>query len=191
MMTKFSANVSAPVMDLEYYKFQASAEYYKPLDEKRKFTLKLRGSLGYADSYGDEDYPFFKNFYMGGVRSVRGYRTSSIGPKYYNSSAGRWFTTGGTKSAMASAELYFPVPGLKKNDAFRLSAFVDAGGVFSDNESISGTDRYQSGELRYSAGLGVMWNSPFGPLQLSVAEPLNDDNKDRTQRFQFGMGSTF
>jgi outer membrane protein insertion porin family len=191
IMTKYTATVTAPVMDLQYYKLQAQTEYYKPLDENKKFTLKLRGSLGYADDYGSEQYPFFKNFYMGGVRTVRGYRTSSIGPKYYNSSAGRWYTTGGTKSVLASAELFFPVPGLKKNDSFRLSTFVDAGGVFSDNESIDGTEQYEQGELRYSMGLGVQWNSPFGPLQVSIAEPLNDDNKDRTQRFQFGMGSTF
>ena len=191
MMTKYTATVTAPVMDLRYYKVQASTEYYKPLDSKKKFTLKLRGMIGYADDYGGEQYPFFKNFYMGGVRSVRGYRTSSIGPKYFNTTAGRWFTTGGTKSVLASAELYFPVPGLKKNDSFRLSTFFDAGGVFSDNESISTAERYEQGELRYSMGLGVQWNSPFGPLQVSIAEPLNDDSKDRVQKFQFGMGSTF
>lgn len=191
MMTKYTASVTAPVMDLQYYKLQVQSEYYKPLDDAKKFTLKLRGSLGYADDYGGEQYPFFKNFYMGGVRSVRGYRTSSIGPKYYNSTANRWYTTGGQKSVLVSAELFFPVPGLKKNDSFRLSTFVDAGGVFSDNESLSNSDQYSQGEMRYSVGLGVQWNSPFGPLQVSIAEPLNDDNKDRTQRFQFGMGSTF
>ena len=191
MMIRYTADVTAPVLDMRYYKLQAQTEYYKPLDKNKKYTLKLRGSLGYAREYGGEDYPFFKNFYMGGVRSVRGYRTSSIGPKYYNSSAGRWFTTGGQRSILASAELLFPVPGLKNNESFRLSGFIDAGGVFSDNDSVSGTEQYDAGEMRYSAGLGVMWNSPYGPLQLSIAEPLNDDNKDRTQRFQFGMGSTF
>jgi len=191
ILTKYTATVTAPVMDLQYYKLQGQTEYYKPLDSNNKFTLKLRGSLGYAKEYGGEQFPFFKNFYMGGVRSVRGYRTSSIGPKYYNDTAGRWFTTGGTTSILGSVELYFPVPGLKKNDAFRLSTFFDAGGVFSDNESVTGSEQYEQGEMRYSVGLGVQWNSPFGPLQLSIAEPLNDDGKDRTQRFQFGMGSTF
>ena len=191
MMTKYTATVTAPVMDLQYYKLQAQTEYYKPLDDAKKFTLKLRGSLGYANDYGGEQYPFFKNFYMGGVRSVRGYRTSSIGPKYYNSSANRWYTTGGQKSVLVSAELFFPVPGLKTNESFRLSTFFDAGGVFSDNESLSTADQYTQGEMRYSIGMGVQWNSPFGPLQVSIAEPLNDDEKDRTQRFQFGMGSTF
>jgi len=188
-MNRYTATVTAPVMDLQYYKLQAETEYYKPLDRNKKFTLKLRGRLGYADDYGGEQFPFFKNFYMGGVRTVRGYRTSSIGPKYYSN--GRWFTTGGTKSFLASAELFFPVPGLKKNESFRLSTFIDAGGVYSDNESVTGTEQYQQGELRYSIGMGLQWNSPFGPLQLSIAEPINDDSTDRTQRFQFGMGSTF
>jgi outer membrane protein insertion porin family len=191
MMMKYSATVTTPALDLQYYRLKVDGEYYKPLDENKKYTLKLRGSLGYADDYGGEQYPFFKNFYMGGVRTVRGYRTSSIGPKYYNDYANRWYTSGGQKSVLASAELFFPVPGLKQNDQFRLSTFFDAGGVFSDDESISTSDQYEQGEMRYSVGLGVQWNSPFGPLQLSIAEPLNDDNKDRTQRFQFGMGSTF
>jgi outer membrane protein insertion porin family len=191
MMVKYSAKVSTPLLDLQYYRFKIDTEYYKPIDENKKYTLKLRGSLGYADEYGGDQYPFFKNFYMGGVRTVRGYRTSSIGPKYYNDYANRWYTSGGQKSILASAEIFFPVPGLKQNDQFRLSTFFDAGGVFSDDESISVSDQYEQGEMRYSVGLGVQWNSPFGPLQVSIAEPLNDDNKDRTQRFQFGMGSTF
>jgi len=191
MMTRYTATVTAPVLDMSYYKLNAQTEYYKPLDKNKKFTLKLRGALGYAREYGGEDYPFFKNFYMGGVRSVRGYRTSSIGPKYFNVNAGRWFTTGGQKSVLASAELFFPVPGLKNNQSFRLSAFADAGGVFSDNESLTAAEQFEQGEMRYSVGLGVMWNSPFGPLQVSIAQPLNDDKTDRIQRFQFGMGSTF
>jgi len=191
MMTKYSATVSAPVLDMSYYKVSAQTEYYQPIDKNNNFTLKLRGSLGYAREYGGEDYPFFKNFFMGGVRSVRGYRTSSIGPRYLNSASGRWFTTGGQKSVLASAEIFFPVPGLKNNQKFRLSSFVDAGGVFSDNDSVSGSDQYEKGEMRYSAGIGVMWNSPFGPLQASIAQPLNDDSKDRVQKFQFGMGSSF
>ena len=191
MMTRYTATVTAPVLDLQYYKLKAETEYYKPLDSNNKFTLKLRGQLGYADDYGGEQYPFFKNFWMGGVRSVRGYRTSSIGPKYFNTSVNRWFTTGGTRSVLGSAELYFPVPGLKKNESFRMSTFFDAGGVFSDDESLTSAERYKQGELRYSVGMGLQWNSPFGPLQVSIAQPLNDDSTDRIQRFQFGMGSTF
>lgn len=192
ILSVYNASVTAPVMDLQYYKLNASTEWYKPLDKNKKFTLKLRGSLGYAHEYGDSDsYPFFKNFFMGGVRTVRGYRTSSVGPKYFNSVAGRWFTTGGTRSVNLSGELYFPIPGLKNNQSFRLSTFVDAGGVFSDNESISVSDQFKQGEMRYSYGLGLQWNSPFGPLQVSIAQPINEDSTDLTQKFQFGMGSSF
>jgi outer membrane protein insertion porin family len=191
MLIEYKAEVTAPVMDLQFYKLKASTEYYRPLDQDKKFTLKLRGSLGYAQEYGGEDFPFFRNFYMGGSRTVRGYRRSSIGPKYYNTTANRWFTTGGQKSVLASAEIFFPVPGLKNNESFRLSAFADAGGVFSDDDSLSSADQYEAGEMRYSLGLGVQWNSPFGPIAVSIAEPLNDDNKDRTQAFQFGMGQSF
>jgi len=190
-INRLTATATAPVLDLSYYKLQAQTEYYTPLDQNKKFTLKLRGTLGYAREYGGEEYPFFKNFYMGGVRSIRGYRTSSIGPKYLNSNSSNWFTTGGQKSVLASAELYFPVPGMKNNESFRLSTFFDAGGVFSDNESVTGSEQYKQGELRYSVGFGVLWNSPFGPLQVSIAEPLNDDKTDRVQKFQFGMGSSF
>jgi outer membrane protein insertion porin family len=191
MMTRYTATVTAPVLDMSYYKLNAQTEYYKPLDKNKKFTLKLRGALGYAREYGGEDYPFFKNFYMGGVRSVEDIEQAQLARNIIMTAAGRWFTTGGQKSVLASAELFFPVPGLKNNESFRLSAFADAGGVFSDNESFLASEEYQKGEMRYSVGLGVMWNSPFGPLQVSIAEPLNDDNKDRTQRFQFGMGSSF
>jgi outer membrane protein insertion porin family len=72
-----------------------------------------------------------------------------------------------------------------------MSAFIDSGGVFTQND-YSGTDtQYKQGEMRYSAGIGLMWNSPFGPLAISFAEPLNEDSTDRIQRFQFGMGSAF
>ena len=105
--------------------------------------------------------------------------------------AKNWLKFLNQKSILASAELFFPVPGLKNNESFRLSAFADAGGVFSENDSISGSEDFKQGEMRYSVGLGLMWNSPFGPLQVSIAEPLNDDFTDRIQRFQFGMGSSF
>ena len=191
VLTMYNATVTAPVLDLQYYKLDASTEWYKPLDASKKYTLKLRGALGYAKEYGSDPYPFFKNFFMGGVRSVRGFRQSSIGPKYFNSSNNRWYTTGGTRSINLSAELFFPIPTIKDNQSFRLSTFIDAGGVFSDNESVTSADQYSQGEMKYSYGIGVLWNSPFGPLQASIAEPINDDGTDRVQRFQFGMGSTF
>jgi len=92
---------------------------------------------------------------------------------------------GGTKQLVGSAELFMPVPFLKNNNQFRLSAFIDAGNVYEESESI------RLSSLRYSAGLGVMWISPFGPLKLIVAQPFNDKPTDRTEVIQFQMGQQF
>ena len=176
-----TADVSAPVLDMQYFKVKASAEKFFPLSEK--ITTRLSGDFGYADSYGDELLPFFKNFKTGGPKSVRGFKEGSIGKKIYDASYADFVTYGGKSLVNFSAETFFPVPGLKNNDSFRMSAFVDAGGVFEDS--------FESSQMRYSAGLGALWLSPFGPLNLSFALPLNDEKSDDTQTFQFGMGTNF
>ena len=143
----------------------------------------LNGEIGYAGAYGSDPYPFFKNFYMGGVYSVRGYDNGALGPQSIMQSTGTFYSTGGTKSLLGNAELLLPVPGLKDNKQFRLSAFVDAGNVY--------TGAYDLAELRYSTGVGVSWSSPFGPLKLIYAKPLNSQPGDRTQTIQFQLGQTF
>jgi len=72
---------------------------------------------------------------------------------------------------------------MKKSDQYRLSTFIDGGGVFEDS--------IETDEMRYSAGIGVLWMSPFGPLSASIAWPLNEGDNDQTESFQFGMGSSF
>ena len=177
---RINADVTAPVFDMQYYKLTVMGEQYFPITEK--ITTRIKGSVGYADSYGDEVYPFFKNFTVGGQSSLRGYRQSSVGEKVLDNN-GQYITYGGQKMVSMSAETYFPVPGMNKMDSIRMSAFVDAGGVFENS--------YTASEMRYSAGIGATWLSPFGPLNVSLAIPLNDDDLDDTETFQFGMGSNF
>jgi outer membrane protein insertion porin family len=145
----------------------------------------LNGELGYADSYGKNKYPFFKNFYVGGVNSVRGFDNGAIGPRDIDPSTGVDFAVGGTKRIVGNAEIFTPVPFIKNSSQFRLSAFVDGGDVYGSNENIS------LGDLRYSAGVGISWYSPFGPLKLVYAKPLNSKPGDRTQSLQFQLGSQF
>jgi len=182
VLQKLSAEVSLPVLDLEYYKLDYKHAWFKEIHSG--YTFMLNGEIGYADNYGKKEYPFFKNFYMGGVGSVRGYENGSLGPKYTNIN-GQQYSSGGTKRLLGNAELYFPVPGLKDSKQFRFSAFVDAGNVFGPNES------YSLGDLRYSTGVGVSWLSPFGPLKLIYAKPLNQQSGDRTQSIQFQLGQQF
>ena len=81
------------------------------------------------------------------------------------------------------SETYFPIPFVKQSDQYRLSTFLEGGSAFENS--------FTGSELRYSFGFGVLWLSPFGPLNASIAVPLNEGDNDQTEKFQFGMGSSF
>jgi len=185
---RLSLEVGLPGLDLQYYKADYKHSWYEPLT--KSLTLMLNGEFGYGDTYGSKEFPFFKNYFVVGVNSVRGFYTSGIGP-YVQPKTNSDGTTsvgyfeGGTKRMVGNAEIFFPVPGLKDSSQFRLSAFLDAGNVYTADQSVTFSD------LRYSTGLGVSWYSPFGPLKLVLAKPLNAQTDDRTQFLQFQMGQQF
>ena len=176
---RLSGEVTMPVLDLQYYKINYKHSWYKEM--VKDLTLMLNGELGYAHSYGSAQYPFFKNFYMGGVNSVRGYAIGTLGPK---DQTGLYYV-GGNQSALATAELFFPIPGIKDSKQFRLSTFFDSGYVWGANQT------YNVNDLRYSAGAGVSWYSPFGPLSLFYAKALNASPTDVTETIQFQLGQQF
>jgi outer membrane protein insertion porin family len=162
--------------DLKYYRASYQHQYFQPLGNT---TLALNGEIGYAKAFGSNPYPIFKNFYAGGIGSVRGYEGSSLGPKDANGDA-----VGGTSRLVANAEWQFPFPGSGNDRTLRWFTFFDAGNVYGENESIGG-------DLKYSAGLGFSWVSPIGPLKLSYGKALNADSTDKTQTFQFQLGTGF
>jgi outer membrane protein insertion porin family len=180
---RISTEIGLPGLDLEYYKVDYKHSWYK--DVTRNITVLLNGEIGYGDTYGDRDFPFFKNYYVGGVNSVRGYEQSAIGPRDFDQFRGESFPIGGTKRLLGNAEVFFPVPGVKDSSQFRLSTFFDAGSVYGPDDSI------ELDQLRYSTGVGVSWFSPFGPIKLVFAKALNPDDDDRTQTLQFQFGSQF
>lgn len=182
-LQRLTAEVSVPGLDLEYYKLEYKHAWFK--DVFKNVTFMLNGELGYADSYGDGKYPFFKNFFAGGVNSVRGFENGTLGPRDIDPATGNDFSVGGTTRIVGNAEVFIPVPLIKDSSQFRLSAFFDAGRVFGDDESIN------AGDLRYSTGVGVSWFSPFGPLKLVLAKPLNEEEGDETQTLQFQFGQQF
>jgi outer membrane protein insertion porin family len=161
---------------LEYYKLNYQHQIYLPLS--RIHSLMLNSEVGFGDGVGGGlPLPFFKNFFAGGVNTVRGYRNASIGPKDQNGDP-----QGGSHRILGNLEFLFPFPGLQNDRSVRLSAFVDAGMV---------ANKFDAGAFRYSSGVGVFWSSPFGPLKVSFAAPLNADNLDRKQMFQFTFGGAF
>ncbi len=183
VLQRLSGEVSMPVLDLQYYKIDYKHSWYKEF--MPGFTLMLNGEIGYADTYDNERFPFFKNFFLGGVNSVRGFRNGALGPRGRDLRSGRDFAVGGTKLLTGNAEFFVPVPGLSDSSQFRLSAFLDAGNVYGAEDSYSFSD------LKYSTGLGVSWFSPFGPLKLVFAKPLNAEPFDDTEVLQFQFGQAF
>jgi len=170
-----SAESGLPGGTLKYYK--ASYQYQRYVPITRDYTFFVNGEAGYGDGYGGKPLPFFRNFYAGGVSSVRGYRTGTIGPKDENGDP-----RGGSRRLVGNAELLFPFPGLEKDRSVRVGTFVDAGMV---------ADNYDFNEFRYSAGVSVLWVSPLGPLKVSFAQPFREKSGDRVQQFQFTFGANF
>jgi outer membrane protein insertion porin family len=162
--------------DLEYVRLGYQHQWYYPLT--KTYTFLAGGELGAAGGLGGKPLPFFKNFFGGGPGSVRGYRSFSLGPQDFNGNA-----VGGNRKATGSVELLFPMPGAANDPSLRLEWFVDGGNVFAQSFAFN--------DLRYSTGLGFFWSSPFGPLRLSFAQPLNAKSTDHVQRLQFTFGTTF
>ncbi|MFN2643365.1 MAG: outer membrane protein assembly factor BamA [Burkholderiales bacterium] len=162
--------------DLEYSRFGFQHQTYFPLT--RDLTLLAGGELGIAGGLGGKPLPFFKNFFAGGPGTVRGYSSFSLGPQDTLGNA-----VGGNRKATGSLELLFPMPGAAQDPSLRLAWFVDGGNVFAQSFDFS--------ELRYSTGLAFFWSSPFGPLRLSFAQPLNAKSTDHVQRLQFTFGTGF
>jgi len=174
-----TAYVELGVGDLYYYKTNYLIQWFTPLPLDT--VLMLRSDLGYGGGLGGKPLPFFKAYYAGGVGSVRGYETASLGPQDISGN-----TIGGRQKVVGNIELFFPMPGTKPGDqSVRMSVFADAGQIYD-----SGFEPNLE-SFRYSTGVGLAWNSPVGPLKFSYGYPLNAGPRDRIQHFQFQVGTTF
>jgi outer membrane protein insertion porin family len=176
---KAGIEVAVPGGDLTYYRASYQLQHFIPLNTK--FTLMMNGEIGYADGYGNKTLPFYKNYYAGGVNSVRGYKAGSLGPVDVDN--GNEYRVGGNSRVVGNAELLWGLPGMEKS--MRMGLFFDAGQVFAKGKTPTTSD------LRYSTGLSVAWISPIGPLKFSYAVPLNESVGDKTETFQFQLGTTF
>jgi outer membrane protein insertion porin family len=176
VLQKAGVEVGLPGGDLEYYKVNYQYQRYIPVS--RTMTLMLNGELGKGDGYGDKPLPFFKNFFAGGVSSVRGFRPYTIGPKDSDN-----LPRGGDYKVLGNVELLYPFPGLENDRSVRMGTFFDSAAV--------GDGKIKSEDWRYSIGVSVAWVSPLGPLKVSLAAPLRKQAFDRTQVFQFTVGGVF
>jgi outer membrane protein insertion porin family len=181
----FFVNGYAPVTNdsLSYYTLDYHGKWFVPINDNFIFTA--RGDLGYGNGiHGVQDFPFFKNYYAGGMDSVRGYSGYTLGPQDSNGLA-----MGGNMLADASAGLIFP-NGISEN--LRTIWFVDAGNVYTGlNNTGFGGQSTNSGPIRYSTGLEADMITPIGPVAISLAQPLNRQHHDSRETFQFALGANF
>ncbi|MFT5218193.1 MAG: outer membrane protein insertion porin family [Planctomycetota bacterium] len=165
--------------DLDFYKIRYLHQTAFALSDT--FTFAFKSRVGYGESIGDvTQLPIFEKFTAGGVRSVRGYRFNSLGPKDSNNDP-----FGGDLQVISTAEILFPIESLGSSETFRLGIYFDAGSVFTDPNA------FDASEMRQSVGLSAKWFSFIGPIEFSYAVPINDEPGDDTRNFQFALGASF
>ena len=219
-----STEIALPGSTVQYWKLTAEANHYWPIG--KGFVLYLDGQVGYGKTYSDngiddtqyqalktateaarpgyvmqdmrQDFPFFANFFSGGVRDVRGFQDNTLGPRVCidgsvpaaNGQCGLGYYAqpiGGSFKVLGTAELYLPLPFLKDVNTARVSLFTDVGNVYKDYQS------FDASTLRASAGVSLHWQAPIGPLIISLAVPFRSQAADShyEERIQFTFGSQF
>jgi outer membrane protein insertion porin family len=176
-----SLEINTPGSDLQYYRVKYRHTRYFPLTSS--LTLKMNGEIGYGDGYGDDSsLPFFRNFYAGGIGSVRGFEENTLGPKDSEDDA-----LGANGKVVGQMELLFPAFGEDFKDTVRVGWFIDAGNVFD----IEAGERVEWDQIRVSSGLMLSWYSPVGALSFSLGYPIVEEDGDSTENFQFRIGAGF
>ncbi|HEX7685585.1 MAG TPA: outer membrane protein assembly factor BamA [Trinickia sp.] len=181
--TQANAEYGTPAGATQYYKADLQAQYYYSF--ARGFVLGLNFQGGYGNGLGGKPFPIFKNYFAGGIGSVRGYEPSSLGPRDTSTND----PIGGSKMVVGNIELTFPLPGTGYDRTLRVFTFFDGGNVWG--QSAPGISTTGSNGLRYGYGIGLAWISPIGPLKLSLGFPVTKHEGDQYQKFQFQIGTAF
>ena len=164
--------------DARYLRANYQIQQYIPLN--KQFTLAFNGEAGWGKGLNGQPFPVFKNFYSGGLGSVRGFDQGTLGPRDVTGSS-----IGGPKKITLNAEVIAPFPGVGNDRTLRIFAFTDVGNVFGEDQKLTVSD------LRASVGVGLSWISPIGPLRIAFANPLRKQAGDRIQKLQFQIGTSF
>lgn len=164
--------------DTRYLRSDYQFQQYLPLTNR--YTLGFNSEFGYGTGLSGKPYPVFKNFTGGGLGTVRGFEQGSLGPVDIEGAY-----VGGNKRINLNTELYVPFPGAGNDRTLRLFGYVDAGNVWGESEAVRWKD------FRASAGVGISWVSPVGPLKLSYGKPFRYFDQDKIQKLQFQIGTAF
>jgi outer membrane protein insertion porin family len=159
---------------------RASYQHQAYVAINKQFTIALNSEVGWGKALGGTPYPVFKNFFGGGLGSVRGFEQGTLGPRDITGAY-----LGGPKKLLGALEFQAPLPGAGNDRTLRVFGFIDAGNVFGE------TEKYNLKDLRASAGVGLSWISPIGPLRLAYANPIRKQAGDKIQKLQFQIGTSF
>lgn len=180
--------------DASFIKTTAKASYFQQLQEEYDIVGQLSAGGGNVSAVGD-DLRVFDNFFKG-QDIVRGFETKGIGPRQFEldgsgNPIGKGVAIGGENYLNASAEATFPLPLISRDFGFRGAVFADAGTLFGTQfEGVPGVVGDELA-IRASAGVGLIWASPFGPLRVNYAHPFMKEDFDRTQELSFGFSTRF
>jgi outer membrane protein insertion porin family len=164
--------------DARYAKFGGQYQQYVALT--KQYTFAFNADLGLGKGLNGQALPFYKNYYSGGLGSVRGFEQGTLGPRDVTGPV-----IGGAKKVTLNTEFLLPFPGAGNDRSLRLYGFYDMGNVYGEFEKIDFS------QLRSAYGVGLSWVSPMGPLRFAWARPVRSFPGDRIQQLQFQIGTSF
>jgi outer membrane protein insertion porin family len=165
--------------DTRYLSASYQYQQYFPLN--KQYTLAFNGDVGWGKGLSGRPFPLFKNYFGGGLGSVRGFEQGSLGQ--IDTATGG--SLGGNRKINLNFEVLTPFPGAGNDRTLRMFGFLDAGNVYAESESLD------LQKLRASVGVGISWISPVGPLRLAIAKPIRKFAGDKIQTVQFQIGTSF
>lgn len=196
--TSLSVKAGVPILhpNLSYYSASFKASWYKPLSKSHNWVLILHTNDNYGQGFGSTKYfPFMYNYYAGGIDTVPGFSSNTLGPKDCWGNA-----LGGNESIAYGVDLVFPN---HLGNTVRTSLTLDGGNVYNSfihaNQNLNGKQPgstydpvNDSGPMRYAVGLRVQWQMPMlGTISFAVAKALNAQRGDNTSWFNFNFGTSF
>jgi outer membrane protein insertion porin family len=185
-LLRLSTDLAGLGGDTGFFRPRIEGIYYQPLaflTGSRQWTLSVRGSAGYLAQFGEVER-IIDNFFLGGD-NLRGFRIGGVGPRDLRTND----ALGGRVIWTQSNEVRFPMPFLSPETGVFGRGFVDVGDL--RDPGFTGPGVVDDGGPRASVGIGITWRSPFGIVNVDLAQAVVKEDYDRTEVFRFGFGTRF
>jgi outer membrane protein insertion porin family len=161
--------------DNYFYKWVVDSLWFFPVIWDTTFSM--RGRYGYVEGYNGKEVPLYERFYVGGINTIRGLGFGEGGPKNEEGEK-----IGGTQELIFNFEYIFPlIEDIKLNGVL----FFDYGGSFDDEHNLSEIN------MRETAGAGLRWLSPLGPIRLEWGFNLEPRDEESDDKLEFSLGGYF